>query len=182
MATWRRLRDGVPAVTIAPPLKSIYVTSHFGPRGAVRLPDGTVKPPGHHNGTDLRAADGTLVTSPINGVVDDISYSPSGALQMFLVGEGWRVALVHLDDILEPPGAVVRRGEPVALSGHSGGVAPHLHLELRRFPSMTLVDPMLFMSSTSLTPTPKKKSSGLFFLFAALAAGAALSRSRNGNR
>lgn len=128
-----------------PPLASMHVTSAYGPRGAIRLPDNTIKPAGRHDGVDLRAAVGTVAVAIVSGRVSHISYSPRGALQLFLLGDdGTRWAYVHLDDILEPPGAVVVEGQPLVKTGESGGVAPHLHLECRI--RGRLVDPMLVLA------------------------------------
>lgn len=124
------------------PLEVMHVTSPFGPRGAVTLPDGTTRPAAFHNGVDLRAAVGTVVMSPVTGRVTKVNMTERGGLQMFVEGEGFRFALVHLHDILEPPDAPVEAGEPIALSGDSGGVAPHLHIEARELATGELVDPM----------------------------------------
>lgn len=133
---------------LSEPLASMHVTSGFGPRGPVTLPDGRVRPAGDHNGVDLRADVGDVVVSPIDGTVEKLTFSPSGAMQLFIRGTGddsrWRVALVHLSDILEPPGAAVVRHQPVALSGDSGGVEPHLHLEVRDRGRLVDPVPLLF--------------------------------------
>lgn len=150
------------------PLASMKVTSPFGPRGPVRLPDGSVRPAGHHNGVDLRAAVGTNVFSPVSGVFDHISYTSRGALQAFVIGDDdRRYAFVHLADILVPPGSRVAEGEAIALSGDSGGVAPHLHLEVRE--RGQLIDPMTLFSQRGPGPAGRSSGGGVAVVVAAAA-------------
>lgn len=124
------------------PLASMHVTSPYGPRGTVRKPDGTVLPAAFHNGVDLRAAVGTTIVAPTSGRLTRLTQTERGGLQLFLEGDQYRFAFVHLSDLLEPPGVDVVEGQPIALSGESGGVAPHLHLEVRDLRTGQLIDPM----------------------------------------
>lgn len=143
------------------PLALMHVTSPYGPRGSVTLADGTVKPPSHHNGVDLRAPVGMPVFAPVSGRLDKTNETSRGALQAFLAGDdGRRYAFVHLSDVLAPVGSRVVEGQTIALSGDSGGVAPHLHLEVRQGPTLALVDPMTVFRSTDGGPTVTGKKRG----------------------
>jgi murein DD-endopeptidase MepM/ murein hydrolase activator NlpD len=128
------------APVLATPL---VVTSRFGPRGAITTPDGRVLPPGFHSGIDLRAAVGTPLFSPVDGVVLAVESGSAGRILRIEDADGGRVSLVHLDRIDVARGERVSAGQLVGATGNSGGVAPHLHLEYRPAPWRTssAVDP-----------------------------------------
>lgn len=128
------------------PLRVMVVTSPFGARGPVTLPSGEVRPGGEHNGVDLRATVGTPVLAPEAGTIDKINETARGGLQVFLRGRLGRWAFVHLSRSLVRVGDVVAEGTHIADTGQSGGVAPHLHLEVRDLRADRVVDPMAFLA------------------------------------
>jgi peptidoglycan LD-endopeptidase LytH len=100
----------------------------------------------HHDypATDIFAAVGCLVVSPVDGVVDEVStvdtWNPAtnlgatrGGLSFSVIGvDGVRYYGSHLSVLLPGirPGVHVRAGQPVGQVGHSGDaryVASHLH-------------------------------------------------------
>ncbi len=95
-----------------------------------------------HTGTDLRAPVGTVVTSPAPGtVVRAISdrggqgRDAKGNAQYgnyIDVGHagGYKSRYAHLSAVNVVKGQTVTAGQQIALSGQSGGVAPHLHFGL----------------------------------------------------
>lgn len=124
---------------IPPPL---VVTSPFGPRGAITLPDGTVKPPGFHAGVDLRAAVGTPLRAPLAGRVESIETGAAGLILRLRTSDGARWSFVHLADAFGPVGRSVAAGEVIGATGSSGGVAPHLHVERRAPGATSASDPL----------------------------------------
>lgn len=93
-----------------------------------------------HNGTDFAVPVGTVVVSPAPGVVLRVSSEFNrGGLKVFVDhGGGLTTTHNHLARSLVRPGEVVRRGQPIALSGYSGldGLAmfpwsvPHVHFNV----------------------------------------------------
>jgi peptidoglycan LD-endopeptidase LytH len=101
----------------------------------------------HHDypATDVFAARGCRVVSPVSGVVDEVStvdrWEPSvddgatrGGLSFSVVGDdGVRYYGSHLSTVVVRPGQRVRAGQLVGRVGTTGsarGTAPHLHLGL----------------------------------------------------
>jgi len=130
---------------LAPPLT---VTGSFGER----------RPRHFHAGLDLStgAAVGRPVRAPIDGWIERIRTQGYGyGRSIYLHGsDGRLVVLAHLDAFTEPIAAyvagvqdstqryeqdlwpprqrfAVRAGDPIAWSGRSGTVVPHLHVEVR---------------------------------------------------
>lgn len=109
-----------------PFLRPHPVTSPYGPRAG-----------GMHYGTDYgwnvdegpsfpvcAAADGTVAYFADEG--------PGGGRTMTIRHAGGeQTRYYHLDHAIQGPGAIVVAGQIVAMSGDSGGVAPHLHFEIR---------------------------------------------------
>jgi len=93
-----------------------------------------------HNGTDFATPPGTVVVAPAAArVVLVVSEFHRGGLKIMLDhGEGLTTTHGHLGRALVVPGEVVRRGQPIALSGASGlnfvaalGMdPPHLHMNV----------------------------------------------------
>lgn len=131
------------------PLKITSPMTSFRP--PVQLPDGTFTKGGPHNGIDLRApidADGLgqLLRAPEDGRISNINTTNKGALQLFLETPRRRWAFVHLGQVTSFVGQQVRAGDVIGVTGRSGGVAPHLHLEIRELPSGRLVDPAVVLA------------------------------------
>jgi murein DD-endopeptidase MepM/ murein hydrolase activator NlpD len=166
----------VPPPFVASPLRPPLVpTSPYGARGPVRLPDGTTKPEGFHPGLDLRAAVGTPCFAVGPGVVENVESGRAGLILRLRLDTGERVSYVHLLDVRAGLRQRVAAGQLVALTGESGGVAPHLHLEVRAAGASTGTDPTPyvrpFFSSTpppSTPSTPGKKGGGGLLVAAAL--------------
>lgn len=103
------------------------VTSGFGYR---RHPiEDVVK---FHYGTDIGAYDGDAVCAFADGTVISVQVlSGYGRTIMLDHGNGFQTLYAHCSQILAEPGALVKRGDKIALVGHSGDVTgPHLHFEL----------------------------------------------------
>lgn len=115
------------------------VSSPFGPRVAP-LPGAST----NHNGIDIPAPVGTLVLSPLPGVVNYIGTSSTGGKQMRIAHDTGAVSgYAHLQDYLVELGERVGRGEPVALVGNTGNsTGPHLHFTWRDSEQGPFVDPM----------------------------------------
>ncbi len=86
------------------------------------------RPHGVHLGIDLVAASGTRVRAPADGVVVMHVETPVfGRTVVIDHGHGLTSALLHLSRALAPEGALVRRGDVIALTGATGRVTgPHL--------------------------------------------------------
>jgi murein DD-endopeptidase len=93
-----------------------------------------------HNGTDFAVPVGTIVTAAAPGKVLRLSSEYNrGGLKLFLDhGDGLATTSNHLARALVSVGDVVRRGQPIALSGYSGIDAlvafpwsvPHVHFNV----------------------------------------------------
>ncbi len=93
-----------------------------------------------HNGTDFAIPVGTVVVAAGAGRVDRVSSEFNrGGLKVFIDhGAGLVTTSNHLARSLVRPGELVRRGQPIALSGYSGldGLttfpfgAPHVHFNV----------------------------------------------------
>lgn len=113
------------------PLDSITVTGEFKEvaQPGTGLPDASgVR---RHIGVDLRASIGTNVYAPGNGVVT-MSYGDGKALTVIearINGKLWR--FLHLSKRNVSAGQSISEGQVIGLSGNSGGVAAHLHVDVR---------------------------------------------------
>jgi murein DD-endopeptidase MepM/ murein hydrolase activator NlpD len=98
--------------------------SSFGWR---RVINGTPRAP--HSGTDLSAPMGTEVVASNNGRVVLVgNFFFSGGSIVLDHGAGLFTMYFHLSEFKVEEGALVKCGEPIALSGSSGRVTgPHLH-------------------------------------------------------
>ncbi len=93
-----------------------------------------------HNGTDFAVPPGTVVASPAPGrVLRVASEFHRGGLKVFVDhGHGVVSTSNHLGQALVKPGQMLRRGEPMALSGSSGvdcvaafpWTTPHVHFNV----------------------------------------------------
>jgi murein DD-endopeptidase MepM/ murein hydrolase activator NlpD len=86
-----------------------------------------------HRGLDLRADEGTPVYAVADGRVERIGRSGAyGNLVLLDHGEGLESLYGHNSRNLVAEGQEVRRGEVIALVGHTGNATgDHLHFELR---------------------------------------------------
>lgn len=86
-----------------------------------------------HYGTDFAVADGTAVLSFADGAVAEAG-EIKGYGQTVVVSHagGWTTIYAHCSSLSVKAGDSVKKGQQLALSGHSGNVTgPHLHFELR---------------------------------------------------
>ena len=103
-------------------------TSSFGRRSIING-----EPRGQHTGTDFQAATGTPVVAPNRGRVALAAdqYFP-GRTIIIDHGLGVYSYLAHLSAFEVAEGAMVERGQRIALSGATGRVTgPHLHWTMR---------------------------------------------------
>ena len=107
------------------PVKNNFVTSNYGYRPRF----GRV-----HKGVDLRAAIGDTVRAAFSGKVRLTKYERGGYGFYVIVrhDNGLETVYGHLSRFLVKPEQVVKAGQPIALSGNTGGsTGPHLHFETR---------------------------------------------------
>lgn len=93
-----------------------------------------------HNGTDFVVPVGTVVVAPAPGRVIRVSseFNRGGLKVVLNHGDGLITMCVHLSRALVGIDSIVRRGEPIALSGASGidmvaafpWTAPHVHFNV----------------------------------------------------
>lgn len=85
-----------------------------------------------HAGTDFQAAVGTPIASPTAGVVEAVSWSSGGGLNITVAHAGGVESRhLHLSQALVKPGDDVQGGQTIALSGNSGvGTGAHYHFEV----------------------------------------------------
>ena len=116
-------------------------TSSFGRRSVV---NGQPRSP--HSGSDFHAATGTPVVAPNRGRVALAADHYFPGLTIILDhGAGVYSYLAHLSEFTVAEGAIVERGQQIALSGASGRVTgPHLHWTLRL--GKARVDPLSLVS------------------------------------
>jgi len=124
-------------------------SSSFGYR---RIING--KPRAPHSGADLRAPVGTEVLAANHGRVVLIGdYFFAGQSLVLDHGGGLYTMYFHLSEFKVDAGAIVRRGDVIALSGMSGRVTgPHLHWAARL--GNARVDPMELIQKISSGQSP----------------------------
>lgn len=109
------------------PLRSIFVTSSFGPR---IHPISNKK--SFHSGVDLRAnyEDAYAIE---DGTVEIAKYYSEGIGNCLVINHGTFLAVYgHLDSFNVEVGQLVSEGDVVATTGNTGSsTAPHLHFEIR---------------------------------------------------
>lgn len=86
-----------------------------------------------HEGIDIANNVGTSIYAPADGVVSFTGWKGGyGRLLKIRHGSGYETLYGHLSKILARKGERVKRGDLIALSGHSGrSTGPHLHYEIR---------------------------------------------------
>jgi len=88
-----------------------------------------------HPGYDYRVNIGTTVFSAADGVVivaHDIPSPGTGRYVRVLHNNGYLTQYLHLNDINVGVSQYVSAGDSLGHSGNTGGVAPHLHFEVKR--------------------------------------------------
>lgn len=87
-----------------------------------------------HHGVDISVCDGTPICSIFDGIVQKVASSEKSGNFVFIKhGEFYESLYAHCSKILVSKGDVVKKGQKIALSGHSGNVTgAHLHLGIKR--------------------------------------------------
>ena len=125
------------------------VTSPFGIR---RLYNDQLK--GRHTGVDLRAATGTPVQAPHDGIVK-LAQSNWYTGGHIIIEHGWGVSssYFHLSELQVKVGDIIKQGQQIALTGATGRVTgPHLHWGIHV--DDTPVNPIQFMDDTQRLFSP----------------------------
>ena len=112
------------------PLKG-SVSSHYGKR---QNPLTKKQEKDFHHGVDISVCDGTPIYSIFDGVVQKVASSERSGNYVFVKhGEFYESLYAHCSKILVSKGDLVKKGQKIALSGHSGNVTgAHLHLGIKR--------------------------------------------------
>jgi len=125
----KRLSDQALVLSHTPVVAPVVgvITDGFGPRI-----DPFTHQPAFHDGLDISAAVGTVISAPADGIVTfadrDSSY---GRVLKINHGYGYTTLYAHLDRLLVKEGARVTRGQPIGKVGMSGrSTGPHLHYEV----------------------------------------------------
>jgi murein DD-endopeptidase MepM/ murein hydrolase activator NlpD len=123
--------------------------------GARRIINGTSRAP--HAGTDLSAPAGTEVVAVNNGRVVLVgNYFFAGGAVVIDHGAGLFSMYFHLSEFKVEEGAMVRRGDVLALSGATGRVTgPHLHLGFRL--NNVRIDPLDLLAKLSISSSGTKE-------------------------
>lgn len=139
-----------------------YISSLFGPRSPVLLPNGHTTGTFHY-GLDVAAPEGTAIYSPVDGVItglDSIDANGGGKYVFIACGKTYGyekdsdVGMLFLHCSLVPGkvGDQVKRGQVIGLVGETGwATGPHLHLEVRVLG--THIDPLSALVAHT-APTP----------------------------
>jgi murein DD-endopeptidase MepM/ murein hydrolase activator NlpD len=101
-----------------------------------------------NDGINIAAKRGESVVAAGDGVVVYAGNEIRGFGNLVLVkhAKGWMTAYAHNDRLLVRRGERVRRGQPIAKAGSSGGVAsPQLHFEVRK--GSRAVDPVKYLGA-----------------------------------
>jgi murein DD-endopeptidase len=102
-----------------------------------------------HQGMDFKTAVGTEVYAPRPGVVTRIDWKLKGNGRCLEVryDDGTIAKFLHLSETRVRPGARLRAGQVIALTGNTGrSTAPHLHYQLSRGPRT--LDPVDYHGAT----------------------------------
>lgn len=134
LAELRRLNPVQRAIAVNPvhfawPVQPLIVSSPYGDRLHPVLGENRF-----HAGVDLEVPLATPVYAAFEGTVQFSGWNGAHGQQVELQHDAhWTTRYSHLQDLLVKPGAHVKKGEVIALSGQTGlATGPHLHFELRR--------------------------------------------------
>jgi murein DD-endopeptidase MepM/ murein hydrolase activator NlpD len=112
-------------------------------RGRILSVFGTEAGGVHNDGINIAAPQGTTVSAAESGTVAYAGNELRGFGNLLLIkhADGWVTAYAHNEVLLVKKDQKIRRGQPIARVGNSGGVNPaQLHFELRR--GTKAVDPL----------------------------------------
>ncbi len=122
-----------------------YVTSEFGSRNPIVLPDGSVTAD-YHTGIDMGKVLGTRVHAIASGKVVAVQYTNIGLGFYIVIDHGSRIFSVygHLSRILVEVNDEVLGGDLIAEVGSTGySTGPHLHLEIIK--DRTYINPRIYL-------------------------------------
>lgn len=112
------------------PLKKTFITSKFGYRQHPILKKRKL-----HTGVDFKAAIGTEVYAPADGIViKSRSFDPGGYGKMIVISHnfGFKTLFGHLSDTFVKEGDIISKGSLIGLTGNTGkSSGPHLHYEVK---------------------------------------------------
>lgn len=116
-----------------------------------------------HDGIDLAAQPGAPVSSVLDGILEDIGYSPNiGNYVRIRHMDGHESIYGHMSKIRSDLkiGTLVKKKETIGLVGATGlATGPHLHFGVQK--NGKYIDPAVFFASTQ-----RKKANSDFFSFA----------------
>jgi murein DD-endopeptidase MepM/ murein hydrolase activator NlpD len=124
---------------MSPAQAAVAGFGHFPVAGAANFTDDWLNPRFTpvfhlHEGTDIFAAMGTPVRSPVEGVVRHSSGGAGGTAAYVTTKEGHELYFAHLSAYSDvQPGGTVKVGDVLGFVGDTGnarGGAPHLHFEI----------------------------------------------------
>ena len=146
-AVFRRATPLNFTLPLGAPLARLPEGGRFGAR---RIFNGEARSP--HGGTDFKAAPGTVVYAPADGVVALAAGQYFAGNAVYLDhGDGLVTMSFHLSEILVETGAAVQRGQPIGKVGATGRVTgPHLHFGARWRGAK--VDPQLLLADPATWP------------------------------
>ena len=129
-------------LTVALPLKEIWVNSPFG----MRRDPMNRKKSRMHNGLDLRARYEN-VYSMLPGTVTDASFSQNGGYYVTVNHGSCVCSYLHLSEMKVRKGQHVTAGEKIAVSGNTGKrtTGPHLHISCRWSDTGKYFDPRILL-------------------------------------
>ena len=122
----RRIKSSLLPTVV--PIEADHVGSSFGRRVDPIAGVGAM-----HEGIDFVADSGTKVIASAGGVVAMAEYHPQyGNLIEIDHGNDFSSRYAHLSKMAVKPGQIVRRAQPIGVSGNTGrSTGPHLHFEVR---------------------------------------------------
>lgn len=102
------------------------ITSHFGWRAHP-----ITEKQDFHSGIDIAAAEGTAIHATADGIVTEVGWSDSYGNYLVLEHSGdFSTKYAHCQRLIAEEGAVIRKGERIALVGSTGiSTGPHVHFE-----------------------------------------------------
>ena len=103
-----------------------------------------------HTGLDIAVPEGSRIRAALNGTVRKTGEDSHSGKYIFLThSDGTETFYCHCSEILAQPGAVIRRGETIALVGSTGwATGPHVHFEIRK--NGESIDPLPYLEGNDI--------------------------------
>jgi murein DD-endopeptidase MepM/ murein hydrolase activator NlpD len=119
------------------PVPFLAITSDFGNRTHPITGKLTF-----HNGVDLKAAIGTPIFAPADGVVTGRNYHTAGGNQLVIQHDSYLTGYAHLSKYNVVLGQKIAAGQLIGYTGDTGQVTgPHLHLTVTDRLTNIKIDP-----------------------------------------